>query len=323
MQLFPTLLVNITLFALLIVPGYIMGKRGLIASAALNSMTNILMYVAMPALVLVKLLSTDIFALSLTDIIVCALFPFLALAVGLAFGVLLLRRGTEGRRRAGRYCVIFSNCGFLGIPLCDALFPDTPAVVLGISLFNVVSTFLLLTVGVYLLSGDRAHIKIKNALLSPVAIAIVLGVVLSLTSSVWEPFHTVMPKIEEYATYLSALTTPLSMLVLGVELSSVRFGLMFRNTGLYVGALIRLILVPFTIMLALALLRACGVCVGTEFCQGLFFATAVSTAASSPAMAQKYGADSEHAAVLTLGTTLLCVVTLPLLYVAVSALGLL
>ena len=46
----------------------------------------------------------------------------------------------------------------------------------------------------------------------------------------------------------------------------------------------------------------------------MLVATAVSTATSAPAMAKKYGADSEHAACLTLGNTLLCVLTLPLAY---------
>ena len=48
--------------------------------------------------------------------------------------------------------------------------------------------------------------------------------------------------------------------------------------------------------------------------QAMFLSTAVSAASSSPAMASKYGLDAGHAAILTIGTTFLCVITMPVLY---------
>ena len=319
MILFSTLLINVAIFAFLLVPGFIMGRKKLIERGALVSMTNILMYVAMPALVLAKLLEIDVRALPLTDVIVCLVAPVPAVLLAFAAAVLLFRRKDErGAWRASRFCSILPNCGFLGIPLAAALFPDHPEVVLSVSLFNVVATFLLLTFGVYILSGDRKHVSLRRACISPIGIAIVLGVILSLVG-----VGQRVPHMVTYATYLANLTTPLSMLVLGVELSRLRATAMIKNPGLYLCALIKLVLMPLAMLLLVCVLSLCGLVLSESARMGLFLATAVSTAASAPAMAQKYGADGEHAAALTLGTTLLCVVTLPALYAAVSSLGLL
>ncbi len=319
MTVFSTLLGNVVLFALLLVPGFVLGKLRLIERGALNSMTNALMYVAMPALVLSKLFAIDLRVLSAVDVIVCAAAPVVAVGVGLLLAVLLFRRRDgDTRWRVGRYCAVFSNCGFLGIPLADVLFPDRPEVALCVSLFNVVSTFFLLTLGIYILSGDRRHIRVRSAVISPIGVAIVLGVVLSLTG-----VGARVPAIGQYTGYLAALTTPLSMLVLGVQLSAMRFSAFFKTVALVWCALVKLLLVPICVMLMLFGLRLCGVEVGQAAAMAVFISTAVSTAASAPAMSQKYGSDGEHAAVLTLGTTILCVVTLPLVYALLTVTSLL
>lgn len=312
---FPTLLSSVLLFALLIIPGFLLGKSKLIERGALGSMTNILMYVAMPFLVFGKLVETDLRAVSYVDILLCAVFP--AVSVAAIFGIsLLVFRAKEGanRWRAARFCSIFSNCGFLGIPLAEVLFPDQPEVAVYVSLYNVISTFLLLTFGVYILSGDRRDISLRRALLSPIAASIVLGVIASLTG-VAELF----PKITTYAGILADLTTPLSMLVLGVQLSELKLSALVKTPTLYLTAALKLVASPLVTVAVLFLLNLCGLSLSTPLMAGIYISTAVSSAASSSAMAKKYGVDGEYAAVLTLGTTILCAVTLPLLYLFSAA----
>ena len=115
------------------------------------------------------------------------------------------------------------------------------------------------------------------------------------------------------------MTTPLSMLVLGFELSRLRFGSLICNRLVYSVAGIRLLLAPVLILGIMFLLRLIlGTHISLELVSAMFLSTAVSTAASAPAMAKKYGKDAEQAAALTLGNTILCVLTLPLLYLLVE-----
>ena len=76
--------------------------------------------------------------------------------------------------------MIFANSGFLGIPLASAVFGSNSPIVIHIILLNILSNILMFTVGVYLISGDAGHVRIKNALLNPVLLAFILGIALNL-----------------------------------------------------------------------------------------------------------------------------------------------
>ena len=102
---FSSLLASVLMFSLLIIPGFILGKTGKIERPALNSMTNILMYVAMPFLVFAKLIETDLTAFSFWHVGLCVLFPFLSIIGGYFIAALFFRK-KEGdtRWRASRFC---------------------------------------------------------------------------------------------------------------------------------------------------------------------------------------------------------------------------
>lgn len=309
MVTFQTMLGIVLLFAALLIPGYILGKTKLVEKSAMVSFSNILMYIAMPFLVFSKLLEIDIRSVGLCEISIAALLPIFSEAVLLLLCKLFFR-GKDGRSRAMTFCAIFPNCGFLGIPLASAIWPDRPEIVLYISIFNVVSTFLLLTLGVYVLSGDKRCINLKKSLLSPITFAIVLGVICSLLG-----VSNSFPSLLTYSTTLAQLTTPLAMIALGIELSALHPIKMWKSTGVLWVSLLKLIVAPLPGFAIISLLKFVF---RVEMCEGIAFAMliacAVSTAASAPAMAKKYGADSEYAATLTLANTVLCVITLPLLY---------
>ena len=310
MTTFPTLIANVILFALLIIPGFVLGKLKLIERGALVSMTNILMYVAMPFLVLSKLVATDLRAIPLSDILLCTLIPAVVMLGSLLVAMAVFRKKDENTRwRVARFCVVMPNCGFLGIPLAEVLFPSRPEIAVYMSLFNIVSTFLLLTVGVYVLSGDKRDVSFRRAILSPIMASIVVGVIVSLSG-----VATVVPQISTYSTILASLTTPLSMLVLGVELSGLKLRRLVLTPALYAVSALKLVMMPTVTVAILFCLKLCGVTVSAPLAVAMFMATAVSTAASAPAMSKKFKRDGEFAAILTLGTTVICTLTLPLLY---------
>ena len=299
----------VLLFAALLIPGYVLGKARAITDAAALSFSNILMYVAMPFLVFSKLLEIDLTKIGLTEILISVCLPIVLELILLAVCRMIFR-GKDPRKRAATFCSIFPNCGFLGIPLAAAIWPDKPEIVLYISVFNVVSTFLLLTLGVYVLSGDKRAISLKKTLISPIFFAIVLGVLASLLK-----VNSYREGVGTYAVTLAQLTTPLAMISLGYELSKLNLLKMWMNAGVYAASFVKLILSP---LVAIGLVAVVKYVFGveTDICieSAMLVATAVSTAASAPSMAKKFDADAEYTATLTLANTLLCVVTLPLTY---------
>jgi predicted permease len=312
MGAFFNMLSRLSLFVLLGVPGFVLARLGKIEEKGRAALVNVLLYVAMPFLVFSSLLKTDVRSLQATEWITCAVFP--VVIMGIVAGVCVpLFRGNGDKARIGRFCATFANCGFLGLPLAESLFPDRPAVALFISIYNILSTVLLYVLGGVMLSDAKNGAKAKNwvkILVSPLTVGAVLGVLCSL----WGVGER-LAFLTTFAAIPAQMTTPLSMTVLGCLLATLPPRPWWREGGLWLAAAVKLILSPLlTVGILFVLTRLCGLPMGVDAMLALLLSTAVSTAASAPSMAEDYGRDPHYAAALTLGSTLLCLITLPLNY---------
>ena len=318
MTTFTSLISTVAMFAALMIPGFIMGRSKRIENGAMATVGNILSDVAMPALVFVKLIETDILRLGIYNIVIAVLLLAILIPT-LYFISRAVFKPKNGNREhlSAIFCSVFSNCGFLGIPLAAALFPDKPQVTVFVSLANVTSSFFFLTLGMNLLSEGMAASPDKKkrnpvifVLLRPVTFAVILGTVCSVLG-----VGSKLAQMTLYFRTLSQLTTPLSMTVLGYELSKMTLGRLLGDRRVYAVAAIRLVVSP---VLTLVILKCVsllpGAMVSRELAAAMLLATAVSTAASSSAMARSHKIEGSLAASATLVNTLLCVVTLPLLY---------
>jgi len=296
---------KVILFFALAIPGILFGKFNKINDTAVDSITNILVYIAMPFLVLSKLCEIESAMLHLKNLLFCLALPF-----GLTFIIWLITRFffpenvNSNKFMSSRFCSIFSNCGFLGIPLANAVFPNEPIISVYISLFNVSSTICMLTFGVSIFKKDK-KISFKEIIFKPVVVAAAIGLFV-----VFFNLNSKVGAVYEYSQFLASLTTPLSMMVLGYEMSKMKIKDILLNKNVYLVSFIKLIISPF---FAVMIVMLFGFLPDEKIVIAMFLASAVSTAASAPSHAQNYGADAEFTALLTLGTTVLSIITLPLL----------
>jgi len=291
------------LFIALMIPGFILGKTKHLKEDAIPYFSNLLTDVAMPMLVFSKLVSMDLNLITADNILYCILFT-----IALYFILFFIAEKATNKSPHAVFSSFLPNCGFMGIPLSVALFPDKPQVTIYLSIVNVASTFILLTLGVYSLSRDKKSINPKRALLSPIMFAIVLGVVLNLTGL--SAKHTFF---EQYSTYLANLTTPLAMIASGFSLCTMNFKEIRTTKHLGKTVFIRLIASPLILMGLIWIVKQ-FVVISPDCIDGLFIAFAMPTAASASAMAARYHRDSKGAAVMIVVTTVVSVITLPLLY---------
>lgn len=306
------LISSVLLFVALMLPGFLMGRLGRMEQGAVATLGNLIGDLAMPALVFIKLAETDLSHLALSSVAICLAVPaaVILLLYPLARRLFPPKKESE-EHRCCVFCSVFSNCGFLGIPLSAALFPQDPQVTLFVSLANVVNSFFFLTLGTSLLSGKKSVSKIKavkSALLRPVTLAVLLGLLCS-ALRLGERF----PSLLSYFDTLSRITTPLSMTVLGFELSKMGLFVFFKDRRIHGVALVRLIVSPLLCLGLLTLVRTV-LPVPYALSAALLIATGVSTAASTSAMARAHGIQGSVAAAATLYNTLLCVLSLPLLW---------
>lgn len=305
MEAFFLMLKNVALFVLLAVPGYLLIKSKQLKVSESGTLTKVLTHIGVPFMVLTNVLNmplTGEAVLSIVEIgILSALFMLL-----LFFLSAFLTKGETKKRGMMRFCMIFSNNGFLGIPLAQAAFGNSLELSCVI-MVNIVANILMFTLGIYLISGDKKQIHIKHVLVNPILIAFVLGIALNLLG-----VQKIVP-ITEYSSLFNSIITPLAMLILGIKMATIRLRDLFAKARMYYVSLIRLIISP---VLGIILLKVVNVMlpITDGMLIGFFIAFACPTSGLATTFADQYDGDIENSVIYTLGSTLLSVISIPLLY---------
>lgn len=304
------MLKNVLIFVLLAAPGYLLAKKNMIKAADTGILSCLLANVGMPFLIFSSCLSLEFTpALTKSMLIIGALGFFFWLLIFLISPLFVPKYPDKKRRDMVRLCMVFANAGFMGIPLAQAMFGGGAPVAYTVIL-TIAMNLTMFTLGVYLISGDKKTIRLRSILLTPAFLAFILGIALNLLG-----VPARIPEIKTYSSYLSGIVTPLSMLVLGIKLSQVPLKRLFASPMIYRTALVRLIIFPVLGMTGILLLRHIPyLAINRDMVVGFFIGIAMPTAALSSAFADQYGGDDECAALSILGTTALCVISIPVLY---------
>ena len=317
MDAFIPMLKNVLLFVLLAVPGYILVKGKTLKVEQSGVLSKLLMSIGMPFLIISGTLGIDfnkdtIIGL-LIAIVLCAVFTFLFFYLSLLFSK---NTGEEevGRKKRGviRFAQIFSNNGFLGLPLALAIGVNA-TVFAYLVVINIINNVLIYTLGIYLISGDKKTISVKNVLLNPVLIGFIIGIVINLTN-----VTDYVPEIQTFSDHFKNLVTPISMLILGMKMGDIKFSSLFTTKKLYWVSTVKLVIFPVIAVLLTYLLALVVNMDTVNMIMAMFIAFSMPTAGLGTAFADRFNGDTKNAAILTLGTTILSVATIPILYYLVN-----
>ena len=303
------MLKNVLLFIAYALPGFILVKSKLLKSNESLTLSKILTLVGMPFLILSSTLSIDLTNSFIKTAITAVIFCF-AITFGFFFLTALLTANEKQEKKRGvmRFAMTFSNNGFLGIPLAMAVFKNDPFIVSVVVVFNIINNVLLYTMGAYLISGDKSKISLKKAILNPVAISFIVGIVLNLIN-----LKTYLPELVSFSDGLKNIVTPLSMIILGIKLAFVPIKSLFNNISVYYVSLIKLIVMPVvSVAFGVLLIKALSLEVNTIY--AFFIAFAVPTASLATTFADQFNGDSNTSVSCTLGSTILSVITIPILF---------
>lgn len=303
---------NVLLFVALAIPGYLLVKTGTLKQEQSGALSKLLMYVGMPFLIL----SGTISSLNFGKEFLLLLGAVILIGVVYIFAMFFLSKPlsvTEKNEKTNgmmRFCSVFANNGFLGIPLALAVFGVGSPVVTVLIILNIVTNVLMYTLGVYLVSGDKSKMSLKKAFLNPVLIAFVIGILLNLIK-----ITNYIPEITTYSDHFKGLVTPISMTILGMKMGAIPMKSLFTSKKVYYVSLLRLILFPAAIVAILFALRPLlPSLVDEAMILGVFVAFAMPTAGLASTFADSFDGDTEHAVTMTLGTTILSILTIPALY---------
>lgn len=312
MEEFVIMLRNVLMFVALAIPGFLLVKAKLLKPEQSGVLSKLLMYLALPLMVfsgVVKNLTFDGDSLRMLGIITLI---GMAAVWGMFFVSAPLAKMEKNPKTKGimRFCAMFANNGFLGIPLAVAVFgSDSPAFTVMIVL-NIINNVLMYTLGAYLATGDKKNIRVKQAFLNPVLAAFVLGCICNLLGA-----GKAVPEVMTFSDYFSNIVTPVSMTIIGMKLGAISFKTLFSSGKLYYISFLKLVLFPVVITAILLLLKDVFVNIPTkEIILGIFVSYAMPAASLAATFADEFGGDTQNAVIFTLGTTVLSVITIPTLY---------
>lgn len=299
---------NLAGLFLLIAVGYAAVKFQVLPASSTKLLSNLLMQVTLPATILTSLVRPYDAAFIRDGVLIAVLGAALFALYGLlALPASRLFRVPQGRRGVWIFSSMFSNNGFMGFPVALALFQEEGlalAVFLGIP-FNLLAY----TLGPKLMCMDHdaqdntPPPSWRSILLTGVNCATVLGLVLYLC-------HLSIPStLSAPLTYLSNVTTPLSMLVIGMNLTEGRVGDLLRDRDVFSVTFLRLILFP---VLTWAILRLLPI--SNPLVVGVtLIIMAMPAPAISAILAESYHSDKEFAARSVFLSSLLCLIIIPLI----------
>ena len=304
------LLEVIGILSLLMATGYICRRVRLIDDTASKRLSALIIKVGQPMMIVGALISKEFSTQALKTGLTFMLIGFLIHPLMALFAYLTgpLYRD-EAERKISRFCTIFTNCGFIGFPILEAIFPGEGAF---IGAFFVIGFHIYIwTLGIFILGQGREDIRLtpKKALLNLGTIPCAIGLSLYLLKAV---LHIPVFMID-FTNHLGDLCLPISVLITGALVAKQGLKSMLLNRRLYLFNAIKLIGVPLAVCL-IAKLVTLGM---ADSYRIILFCTVISalpSAASITMLAELYDINPEYAAQTVGSSSILSVGTLPLLY---------
>ena len=308
---------NVIVFVALAIPGYLLIKTKLLKKEQSGALSMLLMYIGMPFLIF----NSTINNITINTELLATIGIVLGIGVVYTFAMFFVSKPLTKMEREEktqgmmRFSSVFSNNGFLGIPLAMAVFGSGSMALMVVIILNIVTNVLMYTLGIYLISGDKKAISLKKAFLNPVLIAFVIGIIANLLN-----VKGYIPEVATYSTHFSNLVTPISMTILGMKMGGVKFLELFKSWKTYYVSALKLVVFPMIIVAIVFVLNQVTAIITPDMVLGVLIAFAMPTAGLASTFSDNFGGDTENAVAFTLGTTVLSIVTIPLLYWAISLL---
>jgi len=299
LQSLQTVGLQVLILFVLMAVGFTARKVKILTPEGIKSITELMLYVVTPCL-FINSFQQEYDPTLIKGFFIAAAAAVVCHVVAIALAILLIRDKDKARRSVFRFGIVFSNCGYMSLPLQQALL-GKEAVFYGASYIAAFNIFLW-TYGLALMCNGKERISVKKAIVNPGTLSVMVGLLLfflgvDLPDIIGKPIE-----------YLAALNTPLPMMIIGYHIASLNFKTVLRSKGEYIMLVTRLIVMP---LLMLAVLFLVGIR-GTLLVSCVISASAP-VAAMGTMYASKYGGAAELSASCVAVSTLLSVVTMTLI----------
>ena len=310
MQAFLTTLIMVGIMLLTAVPGYILVKVKAIKPESISAFSKVLMFICQPALTVYSFNKADFSKeLSINLLIFFGIITAVQL-IFIGFFYLVFRKKMEDiRYRITTVATTLSNCSFLGVPLLEAIFPNSPNVAAYSMMYFLSMNLLGWTLVSAIITRNKKYISVKSMILNPALLSLIVALPFFFTgfkiSAVNGQF---LGQLENMINILGKMTTPLCMLVMGMRLATISFKNLFTSWMQYFAVGINQIVFPLFVLGILYLLN-----VDKELMLCMYIMCACPIASVVQNYAEILGEGQATAANMVLLGSMCSIITLPIL----------
>lgn len=293
------LLKQMVVLAIIMLIGFFLAKKDILDPGTGKKISWIVVNVCNPALMISGALGDKRLPeeLLLQTFLVAGAMYAVLLVLGLLMPVIL----RDNKNKAYSLMLVFGNVGFMGYPLIASMYGQE-AILLA-SIFNLFYGVLMYTYGIMVMSGSKFNVSNLKLLINSGIIACILEIIIY-------AFNIKLPDFMcDTFTMVSNLTAPLSMMVIGATFADLSLKKLITDGRILIFTFIRMILLPIVSFPFFKMFVKDPVLLGV-----CLVMVAVPVGSMNVMIAQQYGGNIETSAKGVAFTTLLAVVTMPLLF---------
>lgn len=237
------------LFVIMMV-GYMCSKLSWIDDNTYSKLSKIVVNIMNPMLIINGVINKETgndYGKVWTNLLLIVI--YFVLLILLSFVVVRILRIERSTESLYRLMLIFSNVGFIGIPVISSVYGETS--VLYIAFYILGYNFLLYTYGLHLVdvSAEEGKKQEKGVfwkkMLNPGVFACLVAIAVFV-------FQIKVPgPVESLVSYLGEPAVPLSMLLIGASMAQQDLKKMFTDFRMYVFLIIRLLVIPIAAALVI------------------------------------------------------------------------
>ena len=292
----------LSLFIIMLV-GVYGSKKRIITNDLNKGLTDILIKIALPFMIVSSFMFTYDDTIK-TNVLKTFYYSLGAYAIMGIVSFIMLFPVKNNKKTVLHFANIFVNTGYVGFPVLNSIF-GAEGIIYG-SIFNLFFVIFVWTYGIMLYKGNLEKGYLKNEMLSllfnPSIIAVIIGIIIMVFDIKIE--GALLQSIKSIGT----ITGPLSMLIIGVILSKVKIKQHLTDWTVYYGIIIKLLFIPVVIYL-MSLLTGDS----SKAAYSVIIMTAMPASAMTSIFAETYDKEKEFAAIIVSATTLISLITVPLL----------
>lgn len=288
-------------FFLMLALGYWMARSGVVGEEFLGDLSKLVTRLLLPMYAFSSTYQGNERQRFLDGLPVLALSALFYVSLAPILALLAHALGLQGqRRRVFQALFLFGNTAFVGMPLIQALYPGEGMVFM--ALFTVIDQAILWSYGLWLTDGSARRGFHPRNFANPTIIALLLAVVLVLAD-------LQLPSlIGATVNTVGRASTAVCMIYLGAMFYFSNWKKVLREKELYLGILLKMLLVPLAVWKLLSWMGATGAMLGT-----MVLISALPTMTVIPMLAQSGGDEGEYAIGMTMVTLAASLITLPLI----------